>query len=327
MTRPIDFSLPGIARADRTTVSSGPTLTWRWSSMAIRRHRLALRPGGQTQHVLGGVAADFRVADLQAGRNAQVSEALGDLGVLNHAASDKGDAAIELRRQIDEDLHPVDARRERRDDQLAAGAGEDFLEGFHDLELGAGEAAAIDVGAVGEQRQHAGGAELGEPVDVEVLAVNRRLVDLEVAGVDDDPRRGVNRDCHAIRHAVRDAYELDLERAHGDALARRYRYEHAAIEAVLLQLRLDQRQRQRRAVDRAGDERRDVGHPADVIFVPVRQDQRRGTALLLQIGEIRNDAVDAEQFGIGKHHTRIDDERGRSPGQREHVHSELAESA
>ena len=54
-----------------------------------------------------------------------------------------------------------------------------------DLDLGAGEAAAIDVGAVGEQRQHALGAELGEAVQVEVLAVDRRLVDLEVAGVDD----------------------------------------------------------------------------------------------------------------------------------------------
>ncbi len=43
----------------------------------------------------------------------------------------------------------------------------------------------IDVGAVGEEREHALGAELGEAVQVEVLAVDRRLVDLEVAGVDD----------------------------------------------------------------------------------------------------------------------------------------------
>ena len=53
---------------------------------------------------------------------------------------------------------------------------------------GPGEAAAIDVGAVGEQRQHALRAELGEAVQVEVLAVDRRLIDLEVAGVDDHAR-------------------------------------------------------------------------------------------------------------------------------------------
>ena len=69
---------------------------------------------------------------------------------------------------------------------LPADAREDLLERFDDVELRAGEAAAIDVGAVGEQREHPVGAELREAVHVEVLAVDRRLVDLEVAGVDDD---------------------------------------------------------------------------------------------------------------------------------------------
>ena len=82
-----------------------------------------------------------------------------------------------------------------------------------DLELRAGEALAIDVGAVGEQRQHAGGAELGEPVEVDVLAVERRLVDLEIAGVDDDAVRRRDRQRDAVRHAVRDAQELDREAA------------------------------------------------------------------------------------------------------------------
>ena len=79
----------------------------------------------------------------------------------------------------------------RRDDQLALGAGEQLLEGVDDLDFGPGESLAVDVGAVGEQRQHALRAELGEPVQVEVLAVDRRLVDLEVARVDDraDRRR------------------------------------------------------------------------------------------------------------------------------------------
>ena len=67
----------------------------------------------------------------------------------------------------------------------------------------------IDVRAVGEQREHAGGAELGEAVEVEVLAVERRLVDLEVAGVDHDAARRLDRQRHAVRHAVRDAQELD----------------------------------------------------------------------------------------------------------------------
>ena len=91
---------------------------------------------------------------------AQVPEPLRDLGVLHDAAADEGDLALELRRQVDEHLHPVDARGERRDDELALRAREQLLERVDDFDLGAGEAAAIDVRAVGEQRQHALRAEL-----------------------------------------------------------------------------------------------------------------------------------------------------------------------
>src|SRR5439155_3115406 len=103
------------------------------------------------------------------------------------------DLAIELRGEIHENLHPVDARRERRHDEPSRGAGEDLLEGFDDLELGAGEAAAIDVRAVGKEREDALQPELREPVDVEVLTVERGLIDLEIARVDDDARWCVDR--------------------------------------------------------------------------------------------------------------------------------------
>ena len=65
----------------------------------------------------------------------QVAEPLRDLRVLDHAAADERHLAIELRREIDEDLHPVDARREHRDDDLALRAGEDLLERVDDFEL------------------------------------------------------------------------------------------------------------------------------------------------------------------------------------------------
>ena len=153
------------------------------------RHRLALRSGRQAQDVLGRVAVDVGVADLHARRDAQIAEPLRNLGVLDHAAAEERHLAIELRGEIDEDLHPVDARRERGDDQASRRAREDLLERLDDFALRSGEAAAVDVRAVGKQREDAGRAELGEAVDVEMLAVDRRLIDLEVAGVDDDADR------------------------------------------------------------------------------------------------------------------------------------------
>ncbi len=49
----------------------------------------------------------------------------------------------------------------------------------------------------------------------------------------------------------------------------------ARINSVLFQFRPHQRQRQRRPVDGSIDQRPDVRHTADVIFVSMRQDQRR----------------------------------------------------
>ena len=66
-----------------------------------------------------------------------------------------------------------------------------------------------------------------------------------------------------------------VERPDRDAIARPHGVEPiASVDAVLLELRLDERQRQRRAVDRAVDERQHVRHGADVILVAVRQHER-----------------------------------------------------
>jgi hypothetical protein len=57
------------------------------------------------------------------------------------------------------------------------------------------------------------------------------------------------------------------------------------------------------------------------------QDERGDAPFLLQIGQIRNDAVDAQQLRIREHDARVDDDGRLAPREREHVHAELAESA
>jgi hypothetical protein len=96
---------------------------------------------------------------------------------------------------------------------------------------------------------------------------------------------------------------------------------------VLLQLRLHECERQRRRVDRTVDERHDVRHAADVILVPVRQDEGGGAPFLLQVREIGDHPIDAEQLGIRKHDAGVDHDCRVAPGEREHVHAELAEAS
>ena len=141
-----------------------------------------------------------------------------------------------------------------------------------------------------------------KPPEVDVLAVERRLIDLEVARVDDRPCRRVDDDRDAVRHAVRDAQELEPERADRHRLARANRPQPIArLDAVLLELRLDEREGERRPVHGAVDVGQDVGDRADMVLVAVREHERLKAALvLLQQPQIRNDQVDAEQFRLRK---------------------------
>ncbi len=212
---------------------------------------------------------------------------------------------------------------------LPVRAGEDLLEGVFDVDLRSGVAAPIDVGAVAEERQHAFRAERREAMQVERVAGERGLIDLEVAGVDQHALRRADDHRHAVRHAVGDADELDLERPNREHVARRHRdLAVRRVDAVLLELGLDQRERQRRAVERTVDERQDVGDRADVILVAVGQDQRLDLpAPRLEVRQVRHDEVDPEQVGLREHRAGVDDD-GRVPTRDGHrVEAELAEAA
>ena len=174
--------------------------------------------------------------------------------------------------------------------QFSACGRENFFECVLDLDLRFREAFAIDVRAVSEQRQHARTAELSEAVDVEVLPVDRRLIDLEVAGMHDRPGRSVKRERQAVGHAVGHAEEFDFTVSNAHTLPGLDRHKAiAGIDAVLFELRPHERQSQRTAVDGAIDQRPVIGNAADVILVSVRQHEcRRAWLALLQVRQVRN---------------------------------------
>ena len=100
------------------------------------------------------------------------------------------------------------------------------------------------------------------------------------------------------------------------------------VDLVLVELRLDERERHRGAVDRAVEERQHVRHRADVILVAVRQHERLDlVAPRLDVGHVGNDQIDAELIGIREHDAGVDEDRGVLPRHRHHVHAELADAA
>ena len=131
---------------------------------------------------------------------------------------------------------------------------------------------------------------------------------------------------HAVRHAVRDAQELQREVADRDAITRPHGREPVAgIDAVLGQLGFHHRQRQRRAVDRPLDGGQDVRQRPDVIFVAVGENDRRvARRALLDIRDVRDDEIDTEQLRLGKHGARIHDDHRVRPGDGHHVQAEFS---
>ena len=86
----------------------------------------------------------------------------------------------------------------------------------HDGSFGRSEAGPLDVGRVAEQREHAFAAIARESVQVKRRAIDGSLIDLEVAGVNDDAHRRTHGERDAIDGAVCDIDEFDFVRADFD---------------------------------------------------------------------------------------------------------------
>ena len=99
-------------------------------------------------------------------------------------------------------------------------------------------------------------------------------------------------------------------------------------QAVLFELFAHQRQRELRAVNRHVQIAKDVGNRADVVLVRVRQhDGAHHVLVLLQVSDVGDDDVHAQQFLLGEHQARVDHDNVVAGAEGHHVHAELAQSA
>ena len=70
------------------------------------------------------------------------------------------------------------------------------------------------------------------------------------------------------------------------------------------------------------------GQRADVVFVAVSEDDAlHPLAIFGQVGDIRDNNIDAQQFGFRKHQAAVDDDDIVTPAYGHAVHSELAQAA
>ncbi len=241
---------------------------------------------------------------------------------------DEGDLASVGVGGVEHLLHPVHVRGERRDDDAPLGAREDAVEDGTDLALVGGEAGDLGVGGVDHEQVDALLPQPRERAQVGDPAVQRQLVHLEVAGVQDGAGGGADGDGQRVRDGVVDGDELALERAEplGLALADG---ERQRGDPVLLELGLDQGQRELRAEQRdVGLEPQQVGHRADVVLVAVGEHDRLDVVEAVgDVLEVGQDQVDAGLVVLGEQHAAVDDQQLAVDLEHGHVAADLSQTA
>lgn len=192
-----------------------------------------------------------------------------------------------------------------------------------------GPAGALGVGAVREQGQHARLAQPGQLVDVGGVAHHRREVELVLGAVHDRAQRRVDGVADGVRNRVRHPDRLDPEGADLDHVVVLHGMDHGRVqELVLLEPHLDQAAGQPRGVDRRRRLRQHVPQRTVMVLVPVGDEVAQQVLDVLgQVGEVRQDQVDARHVALGEHQATVDHDHGVAVLDDGHVAADLAQAA
>lgn len=258
----------------------------------------------------------------------EVAQITGDAHVADHGPAYEGDLAAAFVGGVQDLLDAVDVTGEARQDDALVGPGEDLAQDAGDVAFGSDEAGDLGVGGVREQQVDALLAEPREGGEVGEAAVERQLVHLEVAGVDDHSGRGADGDGQRVRDGVVDGDELAVEGT--DALALAFDdLKGVRPDAVFLELGLDEGEGQ------LGTDQREVGllaeqegDGADVVLVAVGQDDADDVVEAVPDGrEVRKDQVDAGLVDLGEEHPAVDDQQLAAEFEDGHVAADFPEAA
>src|SRR5699024_6352754 len=255
-------------------------------------------------------------------------ELLGDAHVADHGAAVERDLAVRGDGGVDDRLHAVHVGGEGREDDALLGLHDQAAQRRDDLRLRLGHARGGRVGRVAEEQVDALVAPAAQGRQVGGAVVRRGLVQLDVARVDDEAGAGLDGHAQALRDGVVHREETQVERA---ALLPILLVDLDGLraDAVLLQLRLDEREGE------PGRDDRDVAallqqprDGADVVLMAVRDDQRLDAIpLALHVGEVRQDQVDAGLVGAREEDAAVHDEQTVLVLEDRHVAADLRDAA
>ena len=195
------------------------------------------------------------------------------------------------------------------DDTLSLGGVEKPLKAVSNRSFGSGVPPPFSIGGVGHKRQYAPVAQFAEACKVYDIALNGRVVHLEVAGVHNYSRRGVDSKSHRVGYGMVHADKFHSHAAHFHGLARGNNVElRRGQYTVLPELSLDKTDSQPCSVYGNVHLFEQVGKSADVIFVTVGNDDTPyPVGVLLNVCKIGKNKVNAGHIAVGKSKSAVND--------------------
>src|SRR6185312_2549026 len=166
-------------------------------------------------------------------------------------------------------------------------------------------------------------------MQVEEFIVGGRGIDLEIAGMNDHSERRRDGQRDGAHNRVSNMNELDLERSKRDTIAGLNGVQIRLVQKfVLFQTPLDQREREIGTVHRNLELGKQERHRPDVILMAMRENQAANhIGVLLKVGEVGSNDIDAEQFRFRKHHAGVDHDDVLAIAKRHRIHPEFAKPA
>lgn len=186
----------------------------------------------------------------------------------------------------------------------------------------------LDVRRFAEQEFYAFPPDLRDAGQVDRLARNGRKVDLEIAAVEDTAVGRIDAQRHRARDGMVDVDKFDGKAPQLDPIAGADGVHLHLVEPMLAQFVVRQSEGEFRRVDGHIDLFEKVRDAADVILVPVRDEQAADLVFVRdQIADIGDDQIDAGQFFVGESKPRVDDDDIVAVLDGGHVFADLAHAA
>ena len=291
-------------------------------------HILTLRAGRDNDELVLRDRFDLVQVDKRVFGEMEVIQLRCDLQDVLHAAARDGDLAAVAVGDVEHGLDAVHVRGERRDDDAVLAALEVAVKTLGHDGLRRGVTLTLDVRRVAQQGVDALLAEHAEAAEVR-HAVLRRGVDLEVARHDDGADWRMDGKGHGIGNGMVHMDELHGEAARLHDVAGVMGHElRLAHKVVLLELELDEAQRQRRGVHGGIDGLQHIRQRADVVLVAVGDEEAAELLLVFRkIGDVRNDKVHAVHVVLGEAEAAVDDDHVLAVFQHGHVLADLIQTA